>query len=1530
MKKSRADDDQNWRSRTTECYDLEGERLAAVARPRVTYSFRRELAKVSDVQNEDLSSIKVGINDDRCEKKESCREDDGANARPFMKTSLRELRATPRPSTSSRSLRVLSLLEKRSHFSTDALSGDRFEQTDSVDDSDNYHTGKTDLCETANSGQTNGRIRSFGEGWSNPNGRTGTGVRSYGSSVFEKSYVSGRTASSDKTSSPQSNRGSSVFEKSYVSGRTAPSDKTSSSQSNRGLPVFEKSYASGRTAPSDKTSSSQSSNPVEKLRQLQFADPSEALMAMSPRSGLFKFYTYEKLTDVRLIEILIKVLQNACRSTHSPKLLSHLLKEVSESGFLTGHLLNHIVSRSSDLEDAVVIATCDVSKALLHHLPSYSLSNVNILLAQLSRWVDNRSRIFADLHKEAMDAVRSVDETAKSTAKQIRRGDLVRDQEAEKEECEEPPDDFRKIPTYPTVSEIRSAEAPFLRKNIIFGAYRDVDHYLDVQYRLLREDFVCPLREGLKTLQEYKEKNIPLGRLSDIRFYSNVRVQTTYCTNRCVLYRISFDVSRFYRVRWESSKRLIFGSLVGLSRDDFQNIAFGTVAARQPEDLQKGLVDICFEDENAYLLDLNPYTEYQMVECSAYFEAFRHTLEGLQEIQPGNLPFEQYVLNKSQGEVLAPRYLREQNATYDFSILCEGSKRWRSVPVLDRMAWPKYDALGLDESQYAALHTAITKEFVTIQGPPGTGKTFIGLKIVQLLLENKQYWFGGSSPILIVCFTNHALDQFLEGIFDLCHLTPGQLVRVGGRSSSEKMKSCCMFEVKKKIGVRASAYGQNAISEVFESMTDLQNQITGLASQMNFARENLIHEMYLQQYMTEVQAASLFSVPMVRDGSLLLEWLGTDVVEAAATENKEERVNATEADELILEDDEYEVIRMQEERQIEGTFISPHLRKHLDAIDEASEACPLQISMQSDDSEKWQIERNKKKIIKSRKAIQRKLQSIRAMSREEWIHVGNVWSLPVLDRWRLYNYWVSCFCEEKALQIRHVNAEFSRLTSRLEEIYAEDDFAALRQALVVGMTTTGAAKYRRLLQRIRPRIVIVEEAAEVMESHIVTTLSPHCQHLIMIGDHQQLRPSTTVYKLAKNYHLDISLFERMVKNDLRCDRLSIQHRMRPEIVKLIVPHIYESLENHESVLCYENIRGIKGNVFFITHSEMEMSVEDTKSRSNMHEARFLTALCRYLMQQGYQGSQITVLTTYTGQMFLLRRTMPKSLFGDVRISPVDNYQGEENDIILLSLVRSNAEGKIGFLQIQNRVCVALSRAKKGLFVIGNMDVMADASGLWNGIARDLKQNGQLVEALPLACENHPTTIIYAKTMEDFAKAPEGGCMLDCGIRLKCGHVCERKCHPTDRDHVEYECNKPCVKILCDSGHRCVKRCYETCGKCEVVVQKTIPNCGHVQMVKCHVPPEKFICKLPCEKILKVCGHKCQNTCGQPCSTECSVVVPDRPWPCGHLLSVDCSLNPANFKCIVLVRKTLPCGHSLELSCGDDADSHKCTEEVCLF
>lgn len=124
-----------------------------------------------------------------------------------------------------------------------------------------------------------------------------------------------------------------------------------------------------------------------------------------------------------------------------------------------------------------------------------------------------------------------------------------------------------------------------------------------------------------------------------------------------------------------------------------------------------------------------------------------------------------------------------------------------------------------------------------------------------------------------------------------------------------------------------------------------------------------------------------------------------------------------------------------------------------------------------------------------------------------------------------------------------------------------------RSADIVAMTTTGRSKYSEYFKNITFPIVIVEEAAEVFEAHIITALTKNTEHLILIGDHMQLRPNPSVYNLSFNYNLSLSMFERLIKNKIPHSTLAIQRRMRPEISKMM-NLIYPDLKNHDSVLRY--------------------------------------------------------------------------------------------------------------------------------------------------------------------------------------------------------------------------------------------------------------------------------------------------------------------------------------------------------------------------
>jgi helicase required for RNAi-mediated heterochromatin assembly 1 len=176
---------------------------------------------------------------------------------------------------------------------------------------------------------------------------------------------------------------------------------------------------------------------------------------------------------------------------------------------------------------------------------------------------------------------------------------------------------------------------------------------------------------------------------------------------------------------------------------------------------------------------------------------------------------------------------------------------------------------------------------------------------------------------------------------------------------------------------------------------------------------------------------------------------------------------------------------------------------------------------------------------------------------------------------------------------------------------------------------------------------------------------------------------------------------------------------------------------------------------------------------------------------------------------------------------VDSYQGEENDIILLSLVRSNEELGIGFLDSKNRLVVALSRARRGLYIFGNAITLTAAETSERGLGRDvlwtpvinfLKSQGRfdLDDGLPITCSNHGTTLSIMEADQWLGLA--GGCDEPCGGILECGHGCPLKCHPFEHDLVL--CRKACPRIL-ECGHGCSHFCSDAC-QCSLC-EKTLEN-----------------------------------------------------------------------------------------------------------
>lgn len=217
------------------------------------------------------------------------------------------------------------------------------------------------------------------------------------------------------------------------------------------------------------------------------------------------------------------------------------------------------------------------------------------------------------------------------------------------------------------------------------------------------------------------------------------------------------------------------------------------------------------------------------------------------------------------------------------------------------------------------------------------------------------------------------------------------------------------------------------------------------------------------------------------------------------------------------------------------------------------------------------------------------------------------------------------------------------------------------------------------------------------------------------------------------------MFERMVRHRVGHTQLTSQRRMIPEIRRILMP-IYPALEDHPSVLQRKPVPGMGGvNSYLFVHNWLE-ETDSQYSKVNIEEAKMVVGFYNYLVFAGVTTQEITVLTFYNGQRKLIMRMLRRhpNLQGHrFKVVTVDAYQGEENSIVLLSLVRNNHHANIGFLSVINRVCVALSRAQRGFYIFGNAELICRANVKWFQIVQVMAADPRRVGYyFPITCDAH--------------------------------------------------------------------------------------------------------------------------------------------------------------------------------------------------
>lgn len=273
----------------------------------------------------------------------------------------------------------------------------------------------------------------------------------------------------------------------------------------------------------------------------------------------------------------------------------------------------------------------------------------------------------------------------------------------------------------------------------------------------------------------------------------------------------------------------------------------------------------------------------------------------------------------------------------------------------------------------------------------------------------------------------------------------------------------------------------------------------------------------------------------------------------------------------------------------------------------------------------------------------------------------------------------------------------------------------LDEAPVVCATLTGLDS--ELLGRRRYDLAVVDEAGQATEPACWLPLL-RADKLVLAGDHCQL-PPTVLSPEAAGKGLAVSLMERVVGlyGERVARRLTVQYRMHAAIMGFPSAEFYDGeLVADESVVGHRlcDLPGVRAEpltespVRFIDTagaSYDEELEEDTESRFNRQEAVLAVKKVRGLLDAGVRPYQIAVITPYRAQVRLLR-----DLLADVpavEVDSVDGFQGREKEAVVISLVRSNAEGEIGFLGDTRRTNVALTRARRTVLMIGDSATLSN-------------------------------------------------------------------------------------------------------------------------------------------------------------------------------------------------------------------------------
>ena len=572
---------------------------------------------------------------------------------------------------------------------------------------------------------------------------------------------------------------------------------------------------------------------------------------------------------------------------------------------------------------------------------------------------------------------------------------------------------------------------------------------------------------------------------------------------------------------------------------------------------------------------------------------------------------------------------------------------------------------------------------------------------------------------------------------------------------------------------------------------------------------------------------------------------------------------------------------------------------------------------------------------------------------------NDLWTLSDIEKYTFIYSFLHSGCNDLMDEMNDLLENINILQKQKEVIDHNNKLKVLETQKIVGATIIGASVQLSLIKKLAPKVVIVEEAAEVLESCLVAVLSKSVQKLILIGDHMQLKPQVDTYHLRREHNFHVSMMERLIKIGFPYEKLLRQGRMRPEfscMLKDIYPEYqdFPGLEaKRKTIMCLPH------SMFFWSHQFPE---NKDRSVKNSSEANMVVALALFFIASGVDEARVTILCAYLGQVQLVRklyremnpllpsRDQTKQL---IDIRTIDEYQGDENDFVIISLTRSNSYGKIGFLNEIERRCVAQSRSKCGMYFVGNAS-MFRKSKTWKIVMDTMGGHNLISDRLPITCYRHLDNVYNVYQRENitkkgvvddsqlmyYVKNNNNWCKVICNSSFPCGieaHRCKKQCTPR---HDDSRCLTKVDFTFLVCHHTTKKECYieEKDMKCKTKRLVLLPKCGHQKEVECFIwtsERDRIVCMETCSQLYECPNeHKCENICGRDhahFAEECPTQVEFELLICkhtAHFKKVCGKPIPKNVKCKTNIQyKRTECGHLQSRKCSDvEKCMHVCNKE----